>query len=106
MAKNSAAKIAANNRYKEKAYKRLSVYIKNEDVEQLTAAVGGGSVNGFINEAIQEKINGGAELVPELNIYAKQLNETPEEYTKKAIKERMERQDQEAEQLEHIPFFE
>ena len=46
------------------------------------------------------------ELVPELNIYAKQLNETPEEYTKKAIKERMERQDQEAEQLEHIPFFE
>ena len=106
MAKNSAAKIAANRRYDDKVYDKFTIRVKKDQAEKMRQAVGGGSVNGFINEAIQEKINGGAELVSELNIYAKQLNETPEEYTKKAIKERMERQDQEAEQLEHIPFFE
>ena len=56
MGKSSTAKIAANRRYTEKAYKRVSVYIKNEDVEEIERARGDRSLNGFINEAIKEKI--------------------------------------------------
>lgn len=54
--KASAAKIAANRRYTEKTYKRVSVYIRKEDVEKIDAARGEKSLNGFITEAIQEKI--------------------------------------------------
>lgn len=56
MGKSSTAKIAANRRYMEKAYKRVSVYLKNEDVEEIERARGDRSLNGFINEAIREKI--------------------------------------------------
>ena len=107
MAKNSAAKIAANRRYTEKAYKRVSVYIKVEDVERLNDAAKGQSINGFINDAIMEKINGKSppEIVPDLELYARQVGQTAEEYTAQAIRERMQRQDQEAEELEHIPFI-
>ena len=56
MAKASKAKIDANRRYTEKAYKRVSVYLKIDDVEKINSARGGKSLNGFINEAIQEKI--------------------------------------------------
>ena len=56
MSKTSAAKIAANRRYTEKAYKRVSVYIKNEDVALIDQARGQQSLNGFINDAIMEKI--------------------------------------------------
>ena len=57
MSKNSAARIAANRRYTEKAYKRVSVYIKNEDVPMIDAARGEKSLNGYITEAIYEKID-------------------------------------------------
>ena len=61
MTKSSAAKIAANRRYTEKAYKRYSVYIRKEDAPILerAAAESGQSVNGFINEAIRDKIGNG-----------------------------------------------
>ena len=56
MSKTSAAKISANRLYTEKAYKRISVYIKNEDVALIDQARGQQSLNGFINDAIMEKI--------------------------------------------------
>ena len=56
MAKNSEAKIAANRRYTEKAYDRISLLVKKGEREilQAHAAERGESVNGFINRAIKE----------------------------------------------------
>ena len=59
MSKSSPARIKANRKYMEKAYKRISVYIRNEDVEALDRARGDQSLNGFITEAIREKIDRG-----------------------------------------------
>jgi len=57
MAKISKAKQAAARRYTEKAYKRISVYIKKDDVPILDRARGEKSLNGYITEAIYEKID-------------------------------------------------
>ena len=56
MAKTSAAKIAANNRYSAKAYDRISLMVHKGEREQIQAhaAERGESVNGFINRAIKE----------------------------------------------------
>ena len=56
MSKNSAAKIAANNRYTEKTYDRFTFRCRKEEAERIRAAVGDRSMNGFILEAIREKI--------------------------------------------------
>lgn len=56
--KNSSAKIAANNRYTAKAYDRINLAVpkgQKEIIEQY-AYVKGQSVNGYIKEAIAEKI--------------------------------------------------
>ena len=57
MAKSTQARIDANRRYSEKTYKRVSVYIKKEDVPTIDAARGEKSLNGYITEAIYEKID-------------------------------------------------
>jgi len=56
MKKNSDSKIAANRRYTEKTYKRVSVYLRRDDVPMIDAARGEKSLNGFITDAIYEKI--------------------------------------------------
>lgn len=56
MAKNSAARIAANNRYTEKTYDRFTFRVRKEDADAIRAAVGTRSMNSFILEAIMEKI--------------------------------------------------
>jgi len=56
MAKSTQARIDANRRYSEKTYKRVSVYIKKEDVPLIDRARGEKSLNGYITEALYEKI--------------------------------------------------
>lgn len=57
MAKNSEAKIAANRRYTEKAYDRISLLVHKGDKEKIAHHAlwhAGESLNGFINRAIKE----------------------------------------------------
>lgn len=56
--KNSIARINANRRYNEKAYDRFSLTFKKGYKDELKAIAEkeGYSLNSFINEAIQEKI--------------------------------------------------
>ena len=56
--KNSAAKIAANNRYDRKTYDRFNFRVRKDEAEQIrtAAAAAGESVNGFILEAVRERI--------------------------------------------------
>lgn len=58
MSKNSAAKIAANNRYDKKTYDRFNFRVRKEEAEQIKSAAGaaGVSVNSFILDAVREKI--------------------------------------------------
>lgn len=60
MSKNSAAKIAANNRYDRKTYDRFNFRVRKEEAEKIkaAAAAAGQSVNSFILEAVREKISG------------------------------------------------
>ena len=52
----TAAKIRAVEKYNAKSYERLTVRIKKTDADEIRAAIGSRSINGFINEAIREKI--------------------------------------------------
>ena len=58
MAKNSAAKIAANNRYDRKTYDRFNFRVRKEEADTIkaAAAAAGVSVNSFILEAVREKM--------------------------------------------------
>lgn len=92
---------------------RINFTMPKGTKEDIQAAAAADKINPaeWIRQAINEKLNHEGvkdppEIVPELNIYAKQVNETPEEYIKKAIWERMRRQDQEADQLEYEPIWE
>ena len=59
--KNSQARIAANNRYNDKAYDRINIVVKKgkKEIIQAYAAAQGESVNSFINKAIDEKLERG-----------------------------------------------
>lgn len=56
MAKNSAAKIAANNRYTAKAYDKINFLVPKGEREGIKAhaAKMGESVNAFISRAVKE----------------------------------------------------
>lgn len=56
--KNSAARIAANNRYNAKAYDRINIAVAKgkKDVIKACAERSGDSINGFIVKAIDEKL--------------------------------------------------
>lgn len=56
--KNSEARIRANNKYNEKAYDRINIAVPKGRKEAIAAHAQqqGESVNGFINKAIEEKI--------------------------------------------------
>lgn len=56
MAKNSAAKIAANNRYTSKAYDKVSFLVPKGEREVIKAHAArmGESVNAFIDRAVKE----------------------------------------------------
>jgi predicted HicB family RNase H-like nuclease len=56
--KNSDAKIAANNRYNEKAYDRINIAVPKgkKAVIKAYAEKSGESINSYINKAIEEKI--------------------------------------------------
>lgn len=53
---NSKAKLRAVAKYNEKTYDRITLRLRKEDAEAMREHIGGGSVNGFITEAIMEKI--------------------------------------------------
>lgn len=59
MAKNSKAKIQANNRYTAKAYDRINLTVLKGDKDKIKAHAEsmGESVNGFINRAIEETMD-------------------------------------------------
>ena len=54
---NSQAKLRAVEKYNAKNYDRLTVRLKKDDMQALRDYVGSGSINGFITQAIQEKID-------------------------------------------------
>ena len=56
--KNSKARIAANNRYNEKAYDRINIAVKkgNKEALQIIADNMGESINVFANTAIEQRI--------------------------------------------------
>ena len=56
--KNSKAKIAANNRYNEKNYDRINIAVPKgkKAVIKAHAESIGESINGYINKAIEEKM--------------------------------------------------
>jgi len=53
----SAAKMKANHKYDSKTYTRMTVRVKNTDLEKIKQAMGSMSVNAFLNEAILEKVD-------------------------------------------------
>ena len=53
---NSKAKLAAVERYNQKTYDKITLRVRKEEAEKIRAAVGDRSLNGFILEAIREKI--------------------------------------------------
>ena len=57
--KNSEARIRANNKYNAKAYDRINIAVPKgrKEVIQLHAAASGKSINGFVVEAIEEKLS-------------------------------------------------
>lgn len=56
--KNSKARIAANNRYNEKAYDRINIAVKKgkKELIQQAAQANGESVNTFINRLIDTEL--------------------------------------------------
>lgn len=53
---SSEAKIRAVAKYNAKTYTEIKLRLKKDDAEQLKAHLNGRSANGFINDAIQEKL--------------------------------------------------
>jgi len=53
----SAARMKANHKYDAKTYTRMTVRVKNTDLERIKLAMGDMSVNGFIYQAILEKVD-------------------------------------------------
>ena len=56
--KNSKARIEANNRYNAKAYDRINIAVPKgqKDIIKAHAESKGESINGFVNRAIDEKM--------------------------------------------------
>ena len=56
--KNSEARIRANNKYNDKAYDRINIAVPKgkKDIIKAHVEARGQSVNSFINEAIDEKM--------------------------------------------------
>ena len=94
-AKTSKSQMAAVRRYDEKKYDRITVRVPKGYREELAELVKPDSVNGFIVKAIESKLNGGNNInIPDLKMYAKSAGMTTEEYILEAIKEKMQRQDE------------
>ena len=53
----SAARMKANHKYDAKTYTRMTVRVKNTDLEKIKLAMGDMSVNAFLNAAIMEKVD-------------------------------------------------
>ena len=93
-AKTSKSQMAAVRRYDEKTYDRITVRVPKGYREELTELAKPDSVNGFIVKSIESKLNGGYNInIPDLGAYAKSAGMTIEEYIVSAIKEKMQRQD-------------
>lgn len=54
---NSKAKLEAVERYNKKTYDKITVRVRKDEAERIRAAVGDRSLNGFILDAIREKIS-------------------------------------------------
>ena len=50
------AKQQAVERYNAKTYERLAIRIRKDEAEEIKSAIGERSINGFVVEAIHEKI--------------------------------------------------
>lgn len=53
----SQAKMKANHKYDAKTYTRMTVRVKNTDLERIKQAMGDMSVNAFLNAAVLEKVD-------------------------------------------------
>jgi hypothetical protein len=53
----SAARMKANHKYDAKTYDKVTIRVKKADMERLRDILGDSSLNGFINQAILEKID-------------------------------------------------
>lgn len=53
----SPAKIKANRKYDAKTYDKFTIRVKKTDMDKAREIMGDMSVNGFINQAIREKID-------------------------------------------------
>jgi len=53
----SAARMKANHKYDAKTYDKLTIRVKKTDMERVRALIGDQSLNGFINQAILEKVD-------------------------------------------------
>lgn len=53
----SAARMKANHKYDAKTYDRVTIRVKKTDMVRLREALGDNSLNGFINQAILEKVD-------------------------------------------------
>lgn len=51
------AKKRAIKKYNAKTYSEIKLRIRKEEAEEIRAAIGDRSINGFVVEAIREKIN-------------------------------------------------
>ena len=56
MPKNSPARLRANKKYSEKAYDQLTIRLPKGTKDRITNL--GVSVNGFVSNAVLEKLNG------------------------------------------------
>ena len=92
----------AQTAWKRENRDRINLEIPRGGKDRIKAVLCGKSQNEYIWEAILDKIENTAcgkydfcESIPDLEVYAKSIGLTPEEYVKIAVAEKMERQDQE-----------
>ena len=56
MSKTTQAKQRAVARYNAKNYTRIALRLRNQDADELKGILNGRSINGFVTDAIREKI--------------------------------------------------
>lgn len=99
-AKTSKSKMTANRKYDEKAYDRITWRVpkgRRDELNKTMEQIGyKNHLNGFITEAVQDKLNGVDRIeIKDLDAYARSAHISPEEYIKQAVQDKMQRQDKE-----------
>ncbi len=94
--KTSNSQKAASRRYDDKTYSRITWRVPKGYNKELAERIAPESLNNFITNAVNEKLNGGVSIdIPDLDVYARSAGMTTAEYIKSAVEEKMQRQDKE-----------